>query len=252
MPGVNEVFHTFFSCTSLQELLDMARAAVKSPLVLADLTYQVLAITDELEINDPRWQQISRERCIPLDIVNLELYQSSQRRGGPVLSTDGTGLTVVHSAISGGGKLIGYLLCPCHGGIPTEDELDVIRALTDFCCLKMQKELHYSEYPENMLEFFISDLLSGVITDEQQIMDRCRRFRWRLNTPYRVLTVQPNRPLGGDGDYLELNQICASLQERFPDATVFQYGEQVELIIHVFDQTAKGRPYPVGNTGFSP
>ena len=171
---IHSSIHALVRCRSLQELLDTARRSLKSPLILADLTYHVLAITPDNTIDDPRWIQINQEQSLPLNIVNLGLYQSALRSGSPVLSTDSTGLPIVRCAVAQEDKLIGYLLSPGYGGPPSQEELDLVAILSDLCSLKMQKDLHYAEYPEDMLEFFISDLLNGTIREEQMIRDRCR------------------------------------------------------------------------------
>lgn len=234
-------FHDLLQCRNLQELLETCRRRLQSPLILADLTFHVLAITPDASIEDPRWVQINQERCLPLNIVNISLYQSALRSGTPVLSTDSTGLSIVRCAVAQEGKLIGYLLSPGYGGVPSQEQLDLMSILSDLCALRMQKDLHYAEYPEDMLEFFISDLLNGAITDEQKILDRCRFFQWNLKMPYRVLTIRPTRKPDADQgeDYLELEQHRQALQRQFPDATAFLYGSQIKLVIHVYDQTTQ-------------
>ena len=174
--SIQSSIHALVRSRSLQQLLDTARKSLRSPLILADLTYHVLAITPDNTIEDPRWIQINQEQSLPLNIVNLSLYQSALRAGSPVLSTDSTGLPIVRCAVAQENKLIGYLLCPGYGGPPTQEELDLLAIVSDLCSLKMQKDLHYAEYPEDMLEFFVSDLLNGTIRDEQVILDRCRFF----------------------------------------------------------------------------
>lgn len=238
--SLTRTIHDLIRCRSLQELLDTARQYMGMPLILADLTFHVLAMTDD-SFNDPRWGQIQRERILPRNVVNTGLYRSALRSETPVLSTDSTGLPIVHCAVSQDERLIGYLMSPCYGGAPAQAQLDLIRVVGDLCALRMQKDLHYGEYPENMLEFFISDLLSGVITDEQRILDRCRYFEWNLQTPYRVLTIQKVQKLDGDAgaDYLELGQHRDTLQRQFPEATVFLYGNQIKMIVPVHDQSTR-------------
>ena len=109
---IHSSIHALVRCRSLQELLDTARQSLKSPLILADLTYHVLAITPDNTIDDPRWIEINQEQSLPLNIVNLGLYQSALRSGSPVLSTDSTGLPIVRCAVAQEDKLIGYLLSP--------------------------------------------------------------------------------------------------------------------------------------------
>ena len=239
--SLSQDIHALLRCRTLQELLDTARRNMSSPLILADLTFHVLAITPDSSIEDPRWVQINKERCLPLNIVDIGLSQSALRSEAPVLSTDSTGLPIVRCAVSQEDKLIGYLLSPGYGGPPDQGQLDLMQVLSDLCALRMQKDLHYAEYPENMLEFFVSDLLNGAINDEQKILDRCRFFRWNLKMPYRVLTIRPSRK--GDaaegGDYLELERQKEALQRQFPEATAFLYGSQIKLVIHVYDQTTQ-------------
>ena len=233
--------HELLRCRTLQELLDTARLFLGSPLILADLTYHVLALTPDSTIDDPRWLQISDQRVLPLNIINIDLYQSSLRNEAPVLSTDSTGLPIVRCAVSQEGRLIGYLLSPCYGGAPGQAQLDLIRVVGDLCALRMQKDLHYAEYPENMVEFFIADLLNGVITDEERILDRCRYFRWNLNMPYRVLTLRPVdwQDTNVGADYLTLDRHRDAVHRQFPEATVFLYGNQIKVIIQVYDQSTK-------------
>ena len=233
--------HTLTGQKTLQSLLENARLNLRSPLILADLTCHILAITGEGNISDPRWDDLYSSRSLPLNIVNIAMYQSSLRSGTPVVSTDSTGLPIVRYAVAHDEKIIGYLLSPCYGGEPTEEELDIIALTGDLCSIRMQKDLHYADYPENILEFFVSDLLNGTITDEQTILDRCRFFNWNLKMPYRVLTIRTQNSDGQDagGDYLYLEQKRIILQRRFPDATAFLYGNQIQLIIHVHDQTTR-------------
>lgn len=238
---IQSSIHALVRSRNLQELLDTARRGLRSPLILADLSYHVLAITPDSSIDDPRWIQINQEQSLPLNIVNLGLYQSALRAGAPILSTDSTGLPIVRCAIAQENKLIGYLLSPGYGGPPTQEELDLMAILGDLCSLKMQKDLHYAEYPEDMLEFFVSDLLNGTITEEQMILDRCRFFKWNLKMPYRVLTLrgEVKGELEDGGDYLALEQKRLALQKQFPEGTAFLYGNQIKMVIHVYDQTTQ-------------
>ncbi len=238
---IHSSIHALVRCRSLQELLDTARRSLKSPLILADLTYHVLAITPDNTIDDPRWIQINQEQSLPLNIVNLGLYQSALRSGSPVLSTDSTGLPIVRCAVAQEDKLIGYLLSPGYGGPPSQEELDLVAILSDLCSLKMQKDLHYAEYPEDMLEFFISDLLNGTIREEQMIRDRCRFFKWNLKMPYRVLTIRPggrNEAEDG-GDYLELEKKAAGVAAAVPGGHGVSLWQSDQAGDHVYDQTTQ-------------
>lgn len=240
-PDSSRIIHALTRSKTLQSLLDTARESLRSPLILADLTGHILSVTEEGAFDDPRWADLLSTGVVPTNIINLSIYQNSLRSGVPMLNADSTGLSVVRYAVTHDDRIIGYLLSPCYGGAPTEEDMDIIALTGDLCSIRMQKELHYADYPENILEFFIADLLNGTITDEQTILDRCRYFHWNLKLPYRVLTISPNRstPQDHGQNYLELEQQMKRLRRRFPEATVFLYGNQIKLIIHVHDQTTQ-------------
>lgn len=237
-PHVGKVLHGCIASRTLQELLDTARKALHSPLILADLTLQVLAITAEQNIHDPRWLQVNAQRSIPVDILELKHFKTSAVEHQPVRCSDATGLTIVRTAIEDRGKLIGYLFCPCYGGEPSPEELDLIWILADLCCLRMEKQLSYMEYPDNMLHFFLADLMNGILTDEQHILDRCRHFRWSLKMPYQLLSICPIRE-AERRSFLLLRRRAEELQQQFPKATVFQYGDRIKLLMQVYNQTAQ-------------
>lgn len=235
--------HALLQCSSLSELIAEAGRFMRNPIILGDLSLHVPAISEDESISDPRWHNICAERMIPMNLVNIDRYRTALYTAAPELSTDGTGLLIMRGAVAHEGKLIGYLLSPCYHGAPSQEEMDLFQLLTDLCSLRMQKEMHYAEYPENMTEYFISDLLNGALTDEQRIRDRCARFGWKLRLPYRVLTIRgrsDSEMRQGDG-YLSQSRRCELLRERFPDATVFLYGEQIKFIVGTQDESTRDR-----------
>lgn len=238
---MKEKLHTLMRCSNLQDLMHTAMGMLKNPLILADLTFHVLSISNNHSIQDPRWLQIQQEGSLPLNIVNIAQYQSALRQGKPVLERDSTGLLILRCAVALDNRLLGYLLSPCYVSTPTQEEIDLMHILSELCALKMQKELHLSQYPEDMLAFFLSNLLNGTITEEQKILDRCRYFGWSMKPPYRVLTMEflDRRGLEAGEDYLSLETKKFALHQRFPNATIFFYGDQLKLIIHVHDQTTQ-------------
>ncbi len=238
---LNGAIHELLGCSTPEKLVLTAGKYFRSPLILSDLSLHVLGITPDDSIDDPRWLSLSAERVMPENLVNVSPYRSSLLAAAPTLSTDATGLLIARCAVAQEGKLIGYLLSPCYHGAPTQEELDLMQVLADLCSLRMQKDLHYAAYPEDMMAYFVSDLLNGTIRDEQQIRDRCAYFGWRLRMPYRILTIRgadPTEMERGAG-YLEQTRRCAQLREIFPDATVFLYGEQIKLILGVEDGSTR-------------
>ena len=237
---LNQVIHELLLCRTPEALIATAGGHTKNPVILADLSLHILAITPDDRISDPRWLELTAERMMPSNLVNLSLYRDAVRTGAPVLSSDSTGLPIIRCAVSCSGRLLAYLLSPCYHGAPSQEELDLMQVTAEICALRMQQDRSGSGYPEDRVEHFIAALLDGTITDEQQIRDRCRSFGWKLTTPYRVLTIRGSDPkeMEHGAGYLAQTQRCELLRKRFPGATVFLYGEQIKLLIGVPENTA--------------
>ena len=245
MPKIrlNEILHTLLGCGETEQMILEVGKHMGNPLILADLSLHILGITRDDSIVDPRWLHLCEERMMPMNLVNVTLYRNALHAQAPVISTDSTGLPIVRCAVAQDKKLIGYLLSPCYHGAPSREELDLMQMLADLCSLRMQKDLHYAEYPDDMVEYFISDLLNGALTDEQQIRDRCGYFGWQLKMPYRILTIRGRAPgeMDSGTGYLLQTERCELLRAAFPDATVFLYGEQIKFIAAVQDGTTRER-----------
>ncbi|MDD6022989.1 MAG: hypothetical protein PUC06_01965 [Oscillospiraceae bacterium] len=142
MNTFQEHLHAMVRCRTLQGLMDIARGCVGNPLILANITCNVLAITSEPEILDPRWLQISNEKALPVDLINVTAYQSALRSGTPSVTEDYTGLTVVRCPVAHEQRLIGYLMMPCYSGAPSTDEIDALMLVADLCAIRLQKDLN--------------------------------------------------------------------------------------------------------------
>ena len=225
----DRIFHILSGCRTLHSLIETAGAHMNNPLILADLSLRILAVTPDGSISDPRWQALCDERVMPENLVNLALYQDSLKTMTPVLSTDSTGLPIVRCAVAQDGRLTACLLSPCYHGTPTQHELDLYQLIADLASLRIRAA---GPAAEDRPERLIAALLNGTITDEQLIRDRCRAAGWQLSAPYRVFTIRGAELAEmehGEG-YLKQTRRVRQLQERFPGAVVFLYGEQVKLL----------------------
>lgn len=239
-PGA--ALHALLSCRTPEDVIAEAGAHLKNPVILVDLSLHILAITEDGRITDPRWRELTAGRMMPMDLVNRSLYRDALRSGAPVITTDSTGLPIVRCAVARDEGVIAYLLSPCYHGSPTQEELDILQAAADCCSLRIRR-LRPGDASAARAEDFIAELFSDAITDEQLIRDRCRALGWHLAPPYRVLTVRsadPDEMLRGEG-YLAQTRRCELLKGRFPDATVFLYGEQVKLLISTGDDPIRER-----------
>ena len=126
------------------------------------------------------------------------MFQSIRRwpesTGGPWRSTapswiPTTRISPSSTVIAQGDQLIGFLEIPCYNGIPTQEDSDTIAFLADVIFLHLKKELRYMGTPQDMLDFFIADLLEGHHAEPAYIQERCNHFHWYLDGDFRVISI---------------------------------------------------------------
>ena len=227
--------HTLMQSSNLQDILNTGRTIYRHPLILCDLTHRVLAITEEPSIQHQPWLEITAHGGIPLDKVSepatLDCYRCSAKTGKAQVQPSAHGEPpMLRRALCAGNKMIGYLDSPCYSGDGfTELDQSVFDLIADLCSLCMERDGGYGQVPDNMLEFFLSDLLEGRMTSEPLIEERLRYFHFPLRVPLTILSAQPL----GDQLYSisQLKDICNRLTAAFPLFTCIAYNNQIKCII---------------------
>ena len=147
-----------------QELLDLARPVFGNPLILSNPTHTVMAITEESGVDDPKWLEITSSKGIPMGVVtNSEInesYRASLERDRPVLdhATEGN-FPMLRKAISAQGRVLGYLDAPLYFRALEEADLEFFDLLANLIKVELQKDLDRAVLPDNMLDYFLYDLL---------------------------------------------------------------------------------------------
>lgn len=232
-----QLLHKLLSCKSLQDILNTGRCIYPHPLILCDLTHRVLAITDEPQIEHAPWKEITANGGIPLDKVSepatLDCYRKSLELGcGQVQPSKYGEPTMLRRALGSGNKIIGYLDSPCYTSNRfSEYEHSLFNVIADLCNLRMQKDGSYHQSPENVMEFFITDLMAGRITNEHLIEERFKYFHWNLRTPLHIITASYSCEDSARPPISTLQSICERVAMEFPLFTTFLYGDQIKCIV---------------------
>lgn len=229
--------HALFQASSLRQLVTLGRELISNPIILTDLTHQVLETSEEPDLTDPKWLEIQTHRAIPLNPAISNIYHESLNAHRPVLDRSAAdGMGILRVAISHGGQLIGFMEVPCYHGLPDEEEQALITFIADVACLIMKRDLDYMDSPSNMTEFFISDLLEGRIQDELLIQARWQRFHLPRMDSFRVMTVTgESECVPRDRDRQEAHR--TRLGQLFPNVACFVYGDKLKLIVPTQEDT---------------
>lgn len=232
-----QLLHKLLSCKDLQDILDAGRQVYPHPLILCDLTHRVLAITEEPDIDHAPWKEIRSSGGIPLDKVGepatMECYRRSMELGcGQVQPSKYGEPPMLRRALGSDKQIIGYLDSPRYSGEQfTEYDHSLFNVIADLCHLRMQKEGSYHQAPENVMEFFLADLMAGRITNEHLIAERFRHFQWNLRTPLYIITARYIHPDAQRPPISVLQGIRERIATEFPLFTTFLYGDQIKCIV---------------------
>lgn len=168
-----------------QQLLDLARPIFGNPLILSNPSHTVMAITEEPMVNDPNWLEITSSKGIPMGVVtNSEInenYRTSLEINRPVIDSATVGnFPMLRKALSVRGRVLGYLDAPLYFRTADENDVEFFDFLSNLITVELQKDLDRAALPDNMLDYFVYDLLEGKVTDRRLIEERLEYFQWNL------------------------------------------------------------------------
>lgn len=223
-----------------QEMLDLARSVIGNPLILANGTRSVMAITEETGIRDPRWLEISSTKGIPMGIMTYmdlnEAYRKSLESRRPVLTEvrEVGDVPMLRKTLAVGDSILGYLDSPLYFSQPDEDSVELFDFLGNLIAVEMQRELGRIDLPDNMLDYFVYDLLEGHLADGSLIQERLDYFGWNLLAKGKVQIVSVR---GKDRELKPDNTRFRRLLERFattfPLFRTFVYGNALKMLCPV-------------------
>lgn len=222
-----------------QDILDLARPIFGNPMILSNATYTVMAITDEPEVDDPRWLEIDRTKGIPMGVITCgdinEAYRRSVEERRPVMTDSTVGnVPMLRKALAVGDRILGYLDAPLYCQTPDEDDLEFFDFVSNLLTVELQKDLKQAILPDNMLDYFVYDLLEGKLTDLNLIQERLAFFHWNLLGKGKVQIVSIR---GKDSDLVADNtrfrRLTDQLSAAFPTYKTFAYANQLKMLCPV-------------------
>lgn len=237
-----ETLNRMMGTHDLQEIINLGRTLVDNPLILSNASYTVMAMTEEPSIRDPRWIEIQEAKGIPIGLItNSEInacYRKSIDEHRPVLHIPGEtnmgGVPMLRMALATGDRVLGYLDSPCYIGTYTEEEIEVFGFLGNLLTVELQRDLNRAIIPDNMLDYFVYDLLEGKITDPKLINERFDFFKWNIRSQGKVQIVSicgRAAPLMPDNTHFRT--LLETLISAFPMYKSFVYGSEIKTICPV-------------------
>jgi hypothetical protein len=220
----------------LQASLEQARIMFPNPLMLTDISHNLLAITSEPQLLDPGWNEIRAFGGIPhiwtMNPAINEAYRTSAEEHRAVMDeTGGRGIPVLRKALTTNNRVVGYLDSPAHYTLFNDKDISFFDFLGDICALRIAAGYEPGDAPENILGFFIRDLVSGHLTNRYIIEERVKRFGWKMSGRMRIVTmrfIKRRENITGEA----LQEAFNAIQAAYPDHTIFFFGTDIKILMH--------------------
>lgn len=226
-------------CThDLQKMIDLARPIYGNPLIVSNGSYTVLAISEEPDIEDPRWKEIQSTKGVPLGVATNsginECYRKSMETHRPAEDRDDQGIPILRKVLADGNRILGYLDSPAYIKPVEKEDVEFFDLLANLLAVELQWGSGDAAPPDNMLDYFVYDLLKGNITDQGLIKERLDYFQWGLFDKGKVQIVSVR---GRKRDLMPDNTLFRHLMEEFstafPGFRVFVYVNQLKMLCPV-------------------
>lgn len=237
MPSAAQL-HQLFQSDTLAALIRNARSLTSNPIILTDLAHNVLEMSHEPGLTDPKYLDILKTRRVSATDSVSNVYRRSMLLHKPLLNRDiEDSVDVMRMAVCHRDQLIGFIEIPCYHRIPDKDEQELIMFIADVACLIMKRDLGYLYAPSNEKDFFLSDLLEGRIRDENMCKARCGAIGWKIPEHFRVMTIMGKK---NEAPFSKsrMAQRKKEIEAQFPDIAIFLYGEALKLIVPTREDTA--------------
>ena len=247
-PQVTLALNKLFRSRDLQEMLDLGRPIFGNPLILVDIAFTVLAITDEPDIASPNWRQIISMRGIPVSAMSFSKLNSvrkqSMETGAPVLdSSADDGVSMLRKTLALGNRVLGHLDSPLYYGELTEENIAFFDLLGNLLAVQLQRELNKAGVPDSLLDFFIYDLIEGKLSSAELISERLRFFRWNIMEKGSVQMISVHRR---NGEPELSNGRTADVINRLtaisPYWKAFSYGSEIKAVCSVAISVERSGP----------
>jgi sugar diacid utilization regulator len=117
--------------------------------------------------------------------------------------------------------------------MPSPSQLEFFDLLGNFLAGRIKEELDRPALPDNMMDYFVFDLLEGRITNQALIQERLSYFRWDILEKGFAQIISIRWMDRDDQGGLGFRHLAETLLHTFPECRVFVYGLEIKLICPV-------------------
>jgi sugar diacid utilization regulator len=228
--GSSQLLEALSHSNDIQEIIDLGYKLIGNPIFVRDISFKVLAFTQNIKLDDHVWNHIISKGYQPfsafqfltkhgfidtanntvlpiyfknIDPVKDEFHSKKVMTMGinenlsyiikPIFDPENRiSISRVWSNICIGNKIIGQVVALESFKSFSETDIALMKKLSDTISQEMQKQKYYKNFSEHKQDLIITDLLDEKIKDQETLEERLKYISWNLKAPMRVITVTTN------------------------------------------------------------
>jgi sugar diacid utilization regulator len=212
----------------LWDLLHEGYQLLGNPLMVFNHRGEVLSISEHQPYNDPCWEEAERS-CFYSKKRFSQITSYDFLENNPVLLTSKTSSFRIMAALLPNMVSKTYLVMLESQRLFTEPDQEVLMILASAISIKLRKRKRRDTLWIDTHELFISNLLQGMIKDEDTARDYALNFGIRIREGITIMTARSIMDLG-ESDILKFS---TEIKNIFPECKTSIF--KGDLIILVFD-----------------
>ncbi|MBC3797909.1 hypothetical protein GH807_12730 [Acetobacterium tundrae] len=183
-------------CKGLQHIIDTAYEVLENPMFISDLTYNILAFNENVNVGDPSWptkQEEDFESYERLKKLNDSgVFERLYKSEAPCIENfDYSPTRWMAHKITINDKNIGHIAVVESERSFEDTDLEVLQFLCRIVASELQKDrIHYNQF-NSEFEHFIIDLLEEKITQYESIEKRAKSLKLNVKRHLLLLTISP-------------------------------------------------------------
>lgn len=218
----------------LQSIIDIGHEMINRPILLMDTTLKILAYTkNDMVDYQPYVDSVARGYVIrsaaPFDELREVAKKLSHNKRSVIVEKSSLPDPYIQAGIFVNSRIAGYMNVSGAFQPITKDDLILANHLSMIISLEMQKSELIHITKEIKHEYLIIDLLSGRVTNKDEIEDRLKFIPWVLKKNLFVLTAITNR---ADIIHDQFLRIKDSLSEYLPNSKSVIYEDNIVIVLN--------------------
>lgn len=192
---LNRFLHeSLLSTPGMQELTNRVAEFMGNPVVVSDINLRIVAMSDD-QVDDSAWIRFRELGYLPYhtDIAaSYNLFVDGVKRGNTVRIVDGKHRNgyMMQAALMSGNGMVGHVSVYSFYRDFTSQDTEDINAIAGLLAIKVLQNTRFSPEIQSAGEYFISELISGSLTDESEIEARLMFLEWTLRQYLYLLIIR--------------------------------------------------------------